>query len=109
MRSGPLRDYYEYLLGAPMKLMDPGTIIEDEVEWDVIDQKRALRVRVTYEESVGSDVWYYYFDPSTYRLLAMRFHHDEKARDGELIVMEDEIGVAIDETSPASPLASQPR
>lgn len=88
-----LRNYYDYLLGAPMKLRDPGTVIDDEVEWDFVDQKRALRVRVTYEDQVGSDVWYYYFDPASYRLLAMRFYHDEMARDGELIIMEDEIEV----------------
>lgn len=47
-------------------------------------------VRVTYEEDVGSDTWYFYLDPLNYRMVGYRFYHDEAANDGEYIVLQDE-------------------
>jgi len=82
------RDYYSYLYGLPMKLKDPGAIIDPEVESTRFQNKEVLALKVTYEEGVGGDTWYFYFDPGTYQLVGYRFYHDESANDGEYIVLE---------------------
>lgn len=87
------RNYYEYQIGMPMKLRDPGTIIHPEVTSTIFNQRRVLQVRVTYDEKVGSDVWYYYFDPKNYALRGVRFYHDESVHDGEMIIFEDEVEI----------------
>ncbi len=82
-----LRNYYVYLWGLPMKLGDPGTHL-GEVAAREFEGKPALELRVTYEESVGSDIWYIYFDPERRAMIGYRFYHDEAANDGEYIVLE---------------------
>lgn len=85
-----LRDYYTYLWGLPMKLHDPGTHIDPDATDSQYQQKQVWEVRVTYDESVGTDTWYFYFDQETYALAGYRFYHDEVKRDGEYIVLEGE-------------------
>ena len=89
-----MRDYYSYLWGLPMKLKDAGTIIDDQVSRSDFFGTELLGVRVTYEGDVGSDTWYFYFDPETYALSGYRFYHDEEANDGEYILLEGEAAVA---------------
>lgn len=89
-RLGWLRDYYTYLWGLPMKLRDPGTRIDQQVTAAWYQQRQVWSVRVTYEESVGTDTWYFYFDQQTYALVGYRFYHNEAKRDGEYIVLEGE-------------------
>lgn len=86
-----LRNYYLYLWGLPMKLRDPGAIIEPEPAPDTWEGEEALRVRVTYDPEVGGDTWYFFFDPETARLVGYRFHHDEAENDGEYILLSGEI------------------
>lgn len=82
-----MRNYYVYLWGLPMKLRDPGTRLGD-VRKDEFEGRAALSLRVTYDEGVGSDVWYAYFDPETHDLIGYRFYHDEAANDGEYITLD---------------------
>ena len=89
-RTEMLRDYYMYLWGLPMKLKDPGTIIDKEAKEGYFLGKEALVLRVTYEEQVGDDIWYFYFQPKTYALFGYRFYHDESKKDGEYITLEGE-------------------
>jgi hypothetical protein len=92
-RTRWLRNYYTYLWGLPMKLRDPGTLIDEETS-DVWYQKRRVwSVRVTYDEAVGSDIWYFYFDQETFALVGYRFFHDEAKNDGEYIVLAGETEV----------------
>ena len=84
------RNYYLYLWGLPMKLSDPGTHISEAITRDTFDDRPTLSVRVTYDESVGSDIWYFHFDPSDYRMVGYRFYHDEEAGDGEYILLREE-------------------
>lgn len=86
-----LRDYYGYLLSLPMKLRDPGTQLEKEATKTTFAERIVETLKVTYEEGVGSDVWYFYFDPATYALVGCRFYHDESKNDGEYIVFEGEV------------------
>ena len=86
-----LRNYYLFVWGLPMKLRDPGTIVDPEPVADSFDDQEALKVRVTYDPEVGGDTWYFYFHPDTARLLGYRFYHDESKNDGEYIHLEGEI------------------
>lgn len=86
-----LRNYYTYLYGLPMKLNDPGTIIEPNVEKKTINGEEYWVLKATYEESVGRDTWYFFFDKQTFALKRYQFFHDESKNDGEYILLNDEI------------------
>ncbi len=87
-RARRMRNYYSYLYGLPMKLRDEGTIIAPEVQQTTFNEKDVLALKVTYDEAVGSDVWYFYFNPDTYAMEGYRFYHDESINDGEYITLE---------------------
>lgn len=87
------RNYYLYLWGLPMKLRDPGTLIDPLVEPDQFLGEAVRRIRVTYDADVGSDIWYFYFQPDTAKLVGYRFYHDETVGDGEYISLEDEVTI----------------
>ncbi len=86
-------NYYAYLWGLPMKLRDPGTIIDETAHVVDFFGNEYYEIRVTYSEEVGSDIWYFYFDPGSFALSGYRFYHDEAANDGEYILLEDEASV----------------
>ncbi len=88
-RTEMYKNYYTYLYGLPMKLRDPGTIIGPEYEKVTFMEKDFLRIRVTYEEAVGKDIWYFYFDPETHALEVYQFYHNETKNDGEYILLSD--------------------
>lgn len=67
------KDYYTYLYGLPMKLKDPGTIISKNVVTQNFKGKEYLMLRATYDKEVGSDVWQFYFDPTTYAMEVYQF------------------------------------
>ena len=83
-----MRNYYVYLFGLPMKLRDPGTLVDPLVQDVEVDGRSVKRVRVSYDPDVGSDVWYFDFDPETAEMVGYRFYHDEGADDGEWIELE---------------------
>jgi len=85
------RDYYTYLYGMPMKLNDPGTNIHPEISTFTKEGVPYKKIKVSYEESIGKDIWYFYFDPITSALKAYQFFKDESKNDGEFILFEGEI------------------
>lgn len=85
------RDYYGYLYSLPAKLQDPGTRLASDVRPIIFEGRKVLALKVTYDEEVGGDTWYFYVDPSTYALAGCRFYHDESKNDGEYIVFEGEV------------------
>lgn len=89
-RAKTMRDYYTYLYGLPMKLKDPGTIIDPKVLSTTFKGKKYLVLKVTYKEAVGGDTWYFYFDPETYAMEVYQFYHDESKNDGEYILLSGE-------------------
>ncbi len=89
-RAGTMRDYYTYLYGLPMKLRDPGTIIDPSVQTRSFKGKEYLVLKTGYEEHVGEDTWYFYFDPETYAMEVYQFYHDESKNDGEYILLSGE-------------------
>jgi len=84
-----LRNYYLYLWGLPMKLLDEVTPEIQRTEDEIIENEPTDVLRVAYEK----DIWYFNFDKQTGRLLQYRFYKDEQAGKGELITLEDEITV----------------
>ena len=100
-RNKMYRNYYLYLYGLPMKLKDKGTIIDEKILDTQFQEQEAYGLRVTYDEAVGTDIWYFYFDKNTYQLMGYRFYHDEVKNDGEYITLKDEIiidGIKIPKT-----------
>lgn len=89
-RATMMKDYYTYLYGLPMKLKDPGTIVDPEVQLKKFKNKEYLVLKVTYAEGVGGDTWYFYFDPSTYAMEVYQFFHEESKNDGEYILLTEE-------------------
>jgi len=85
-----MKNYYQYLWLMPMKLNDPGTIIDPKVSRVDFFGKNLFQIRISYSPEVGKDVWYFYFNPETYALQGYRFYHDESKNDGEYIILEDE-------------------
>ncbi len=90
-RAGFMRNYYIYLYGLPMKLKDPGTNVHDEVHVRTFKGKEYNVLKVTYDESVGKDTWYFYFDQETNAMEVYQFFHDESKNDGEYILLMDEL------------------
>ena len=62
------KNYYTYLYGLPMKLKDKGTNIDEKVERRTFKGKEYLVLKVTYDQEVGKDTWFFYFDPKTYAM-----------------------------------------
>jgi hypothetical protein len=86
-RGITMRNYYLYLWGLPMKLKDPGTKVQEQILDKEFNGQMAKVAKVTYEEAVGSDIWYFYFAPETYELIGYQFYHDEEKGDGEYITL----------------------
>ena len=91
-RANLYKNYYTYLYGLPMKLKDNGTIIHDKVERKTFKGKEYLVLKVTYDEKVGSDTWFFYFNPKTYAMEVYQFFK-EKPDSGEYILLSDEVVV----------------
>ncbi len=88
------KNYYTYLYGLPMKLKDPGTQIDDEVRFKRFKGEEYLVLKVIYDETVGSDIWFFYFDPQTYAMEIYQFFKGDpegKGKDtGEYILLSEE-------------------
>ncbi|WP_296314708.1 DUF6503 family protein [Winogradskyella sp. UBA3174] len=89
------KNYYTYLYGLPIKLKDPGTNLGDKVEKRTFKGKDYLVLKVTYDEAVGSDIWYFYFNPKTYAMEVYQFfktddYGKEKPESGEYILLSEE-------------------
>ncbi|MDT0555330.1 DUF6503 family protein [Patiriisocius hiemis] len=89
------KNYYTYLYGLPMKLKDEGTIISETVTKRTFKGKEYLVLQVNYTQKVGSDVWFFYFDPATYAMEVYQFFKGdpeaEGANTGEYILLTEEV------------------
>lgn len=89
------KNYYTYLYGLPMKLKDPGTILNNHVKLAPFKGKDYLRLKVSYDNTVGNDIWYFYFSPNTYALEIYQFFKTDtngnlKPNSGEYILLKGE-------------------
>jgi len=94
-RANMYKNYYTYLYGLPMKLKDPGTKVHETVERKTFKNIDYLVLKVTYEEAVGSDIWYFYFNPKTYAMEVYQFYKTDDSgkmnlESGEYILLSDE-------------------
>jgi hypothetical protein len=88
------KNYYTYLYGLPMKLKDPGTVLDKEVEKRTFKNRDYLVLKVSYDASTGSDIWFFYFNPSTYAMEVYQFFKtDDSGRmildSGEYILLSE--------------------
>ncbi len=85
-----LRNYYLYLWGLPMKLRDESTpeiTVSEGTNSKGID---TYVLRVPY----SAEVYYFYIDKASGRMLEYKFYKDEAAGKGELIKLEEEVAFA---------------
>ncbi len=87
-RGNFMKDYYTYLYGLPMKLNDPGTHLDPNIQTKTFKGKEYVVLKATYDAKVGKDTWYFYFDPVTYAMEVYQFYHDELKNDGEYILLD---------------------
>jgi len=97
-RAKMYKNYYSYLYGLPMKLKDPGTHVSDAVERKTFKGKDYLVLKATYDEEVGTDIWYFYFNPETYAMEIYQFFKKDEAGNqndetGEYILLTEEMVV----------------
>jgi len=90
------KNYYTYLYGLPMKLKDPGTNLNNTVEKKNFKGKDYLVLKVTYDVAVGSDIWYFYFNPKTFAMEVYQFYKTDengnpKPDSGEYIILSEEM------------------
>lgn len=93
-RAELYKNYYTYLYGLPMKLKDPGTIIDRKVIEKEFKGKYYWVLRVRYEATVGSDIWNFYFDPETFAMEVYQFYKTDNkgsiiSDSGEYILLSD--------------------
>jgi len=86
-RAKMYSNYYTYLYGLPMKMKDPGAIIDNKIIKKTFKGKNYLVLKVTYKKEVGKDTWYLYFNPKTYAMEIYQFFKDESKNDGEYILL----------------------
>jgi hypothetical protein len=77
-----------------MKLKDEGTIIDTKVERKTFKGKAYLVLKASYDKTVGSDVWFFYFDPKTYAMEVYQFFKTDdkgalKLDTGEYILLSE--------------------
>ncbi|MCO4821275.1 MAG: hypothetical protein KC469_04355 [Flavobacteriaceae bacterium] len=94
-RAKMYKNYYSYLYGLPMKLKDPGTHISDSIEHKTFKGKDYLVLKASYDEHVGSDIWYFYFNPENYAMEIYQFFKKDDAgalnpESGEYILLTEE-------------------
>lgn len=97
-RANMYKNYYTYLYGLPMKLKDDGTHIHETVETKSFKGKDYLVLKATYDKAVGSDIWYFYFNPETYAMEVYQFFKtddagNQKDDSGEYILLTEEAEV----------------
>ncbi len=85
-----LRNYYLYLYGMPMKLLDEGARFAEKLVKTDFNNREALELRVTYDKEVGDHTWYFYFDPTDHALIGYRYYKDEVDKDGEYVILHEE-------------------
>ncbi len=87
-RLQTMTSYYRYLWHLPLTLLDPGTIVHDQVREVGFFGSASLEIKVSYEPEIGGDTWYFYFRPDTFEMVGYRFYHDESKNDGEYILVD---------------------
>jgi hypothetical protein len=96
-RANLYKNYYTYLYGLPMKLKDTVTHISEKVDRKTFKGKEYFVLKVTYDEAIGSDIWYFYFDTETFAMEVYQFFKGDplgKGKDtGEYILLTEALSI----------------
>lgn len=84
-----VHSFYPYIYGLPMKLTDEGVKITEAEKVEELEGKKYKVLEVDFDPSVGSDNWFFYFEPKTFAMKAYRFNHGDP-ESGEYILLEEE-------------------
>lgn len=85
-RGLTLRNYYLYIWGLPMKLLDQSTPEIQLMAGETVEEYNCDVLRVAYEK----DTWYFYFDSNSGRMVQYKFFQNQEETKGELIKLEEE-------------------
>ena len=88
-RGKLLRNYYVFLWGLPMKLMDKGTPVQPTLRNQKIKDIDCFGVEVKYEK----ETYTFFFSRKNYRMVAYQFYNNDDSGKGEMILLEDEVDV----------------
>lgn len=88
-RGKTLRNYYLYIWGLPMKLMDAGTNLSSKVTSQTSEGVVCYVLNVEYEK----ETWSYFIDAKTYQMRAYGFKKKDGSNQEEYISLEGEIKV----------------
>ncbi len=61
-----------------MKLRGSKTHIFETVETPTFKDKEYLVLNAKYEKDIGTDIWYFYFDPDIYAMGIYQFFKQDK-------------------------------
>jgi len=82
------KNYYLYIWHLPIKLRDPGTLIDSGVHTEVFNSVDCYKIGVRYAgEEVRKD---FYFNKRNFALVGYRFFNNAEKNDGEYIYLEGE-------------------
>jgi hypothetical protein len=82
-RTRLIRNYWIYLSGLPMKLLDEGTQLDSVVVEAQFEEYDCFKVKVQYPK----DVWYFYIDKNNFELRGKAFYKDEANNRGEKMIL----------------------
>ena len=88
-RTKSTRNYWLFLWGQPMKLLDKGTVLDTLVVEENFEGYNCFRIKVVYPK----DVWYYFFDTSNFALRGKEFYIDEEKNLGEKMILSGEVAI----------------
>ncbi len=90
-RAKMYNDYYQYLIGLPMKLKDNGTIIHPQLNQEYYKGIEYNVVTVTYDPKIGNYTWKFYFDKRSSLLILAEFSKDGSFLNGETIEFNNKV------------------
>lgn len=88
-RGKLLRNYYVFLWGLPMKLLDRGTPIQEQLETRKIKAIDCHGLVVNYEK----ETYTFYFSKKDFRMVAYQFFKNDDSGKEEIIHLDKEIKV----------------
>jgi hypothetical protein len=88
-RTKTIRNYWVFLTGLPMKLLDEGTALDSVVVEERFEEFDCFKVKVQYPK----DVWYFYIDKQNFAFRGKAFYKDEAKNRGEKMILTGEVNI----------------
>ncbi|MFY0687535.1 MAG: hypothetical protein JXQ90_10245 [Cyclobacteriaceae bacterium] len=86
-RLTTMRNYYTYLWGLPMKLMDTPDLLDQNFSEDEFEGRSCYIVKVVYEK----DTWEYFIAKDNFKMIAYKFIKNDGSGNGEVIKLEGQM------------------